>query len=420
MRKLITILAITITMGAFAQRPCVNGSFEYVWGIYQDSEAFNDSQFNFTYESGVESVDCNYDVISDDNSGIDVLFSEVEYNNFNTKVSVVDDGLEPNLFAESVSIPRVYEGNQAIKLNDSLNNSSVTSMGFAFEVTRPVISFKYLLVANNPVGVSSGNLPHFIVNLFDDSNILLDTFCVIIEVNDPDFQSTGTSASDFLYSGWQCLEFGIDTTLTARARLQFIVADDTENVGFHTAYIDNICDEPCCLECPDIITPVGTGMIDEEEAEICIYASNSITGTGSAIYHAGTEVVLEDGFEALYGTIDRFYIEGCSGNFAARPANPNNEDKVENNLEEINNSLDKGFIVYPNPVLNELNIVTVQDVVITKVSLYAIDGKLILQAMPNGSAKTNTIDISSVSKGIYVLSVETNDGKVTSTKVLKN
>jgi len=35
----------------------------------------------------------------------------------------------------------------------------------------------------------------------------------------------------------------------------------------------------------------------------------------TAVYHAGAEVLLTDGFVAGNGTTFRAYVEGCSGNF---------------------------------------------------------------------------------------------------------
>tara|TARA_Y100000813_G_C24063655_1_gene305233 strand:+ start:19 stop:579 length:561 start_codon:yes stop_codon:yes gene_type:complete len=171
-----------------------------------------------------------------------------------------------------------------------------------------------------------------------------------------------------------------------------------------------------CLECPDITTPVGTGMLDEQEAEICIYASNSIADDASAIYHAGTEVVLEEGFEALYGSTNRFYVEGCSGNFAARQAM--HQDEQEDKTKEIS-SVGTGIIIYPNPVENELTIATQDNLMITAINLYAVEGKLILTNVPSQKSNTYILDISSVAKGVYLLSVETNDGKTEISKIVK-
>ncbi|MBY8961668.1 T9SS type A sorting domain-containing protein [Flavobacterium sp. D11R37] len=171
-----------------------------------------------------------------------------------------------------------------------------------------------------------------------------------------------------------------------------------------------------CLECPDITTPVATGMLDEQEAEICIYASNSIADDASAIYHAGTEVVLEEGFEALYGSIDRFYVEGCSGNFAVRQAM--HQEEQEDKTKEMS-PVGNGTIIYPNPVENELTITTQDNLMITAINLYSVEGKLILNNVSSQKSNTYMLDLSSVTKGVYLLSVETNDGKTEISKIVK-
>ncbi|QYJ67420.1 T9SS type A sorting domain-containing protein [Flavobacterium litorale] len=420
---LYNLLLVTSAISAQEQtRLCAIGSFEI--GLTP--------QFNFTEKSNLSTTTCNYDVSTD----TDIPIASITgVNNFSDKVTIVDNdatisgGNDPDLFAQqpSVAVPRVADGAKAIKLNDNttgLGDKSVTSMNFAFEVTNPVISFKYSLVATNPIGLPNNELPRFIVNLVDGANgNSIDGFCLTVDPNDSELQSTGTTSNDLLYSGWQCVTFEIDTTTATYPQgvnLQFIVIDDAKGLGFNSVYIDSICDGPCCPDCPDITLPVGTGMIDEQEAEICIYASNAITGTGSAIYHAGTEVVLETGFEALEGTKDRFYIEGCTGSFALRPGNSNNLGNETDTTPQILDDAESGFKVYPNPTQNQLTITISNDVAPSKVSLYSVDGKLILQTKPSSTNNNYTIDIGSISKGIYILSVETTDGNITSTKVVKN
>ena len=416
MRKIITtlILLAAVFVSAQESRTCYVGSFEDAL----DGEGnFYNPQFYFSYRDNIGESDCSYSVANDPS----VSLSDIDLNIFTDYVTVVNNdanvygGYDPSLLQHLVSVPRVYEGSQAIKLNDTINNKSVASMNFAYQVTQPNISFKYLLIATNPPALSFDNhSPRFIVNLRDQGLNLIDSYCLEITNNHPDFYSTGTTTSDLLYSGWKCMEFEVDTTSVTEVNLQFIVMDDSKGAGFHTAYIDAICDTPCCVDCINVTTPVGTGMIDEKQAEECIYANNTITSTGSAIYHAGTEVVLEEGFEALYGTTDRFYVEGCSGTFVARQA------VYTQSTEEDTKPAGTGmFTVYPNPAQSELNIVPNQGLTIKNASLYSPDGKLVLRA--NGQNTANyRLDISSIANGLYLLSVETNDGNITTTRIVKN
>jgi subtilisin family serine protease len=72
--------------------------------------------------------------------------------------------------------------------------------------------------------------------------------------------------------------------------------------------------------CPvvlNITTNVPSGT-DTQEASSSITASNTISSGATAIYHAGDEVLLTPGFDALNGSVFRAYIEGCTGTFVSR------------------------------------------------------------------------------------------------------
>ena len=85
---------------------------------------------------------------------------------------------------------------------------------------------------------------------------------------------------------------------------------------------------------------------------------------------------------------------------------------IEGNLictEEIS---DYDFIsIYPNPSSNFINIKS--DLAeISKISLFNINGQLVYT-----SKKVNSIDVSTYSKGLYTLIIDTNEGKSYSSKV---
>ncbi|MDI1255876.1 MAG: T9SS type A sorting domain-containing protein [Flavobacterium sp.] len=71
--------------------------------------------------------------------------------------------------------------------------------------------------------------------------------------------------------------------------------------------------------------------------------------------------------------------------------------------------------IYPNPVETTLNIEHAKEIIITKVSILALDGKLLYTAQSPEAA----IDISFLNKGIYIFRVEYN-GTVKSYKISKN
>jgi len=105
------------------------------------------------------------------------------------------------------------------------------------------------------------------------------------------------------------------------------------------------------LPCPNTLmvsTIVSTG-IDTKQAENYIEATNTINSGSGAIYHAGTSVLLKPMFTAKAGATFRAYIEGCTGNFVARQANPKEgkETVTENETEKDTNK--EIATVFPNP-----------------------------------------------------------------------
>ena len=68
--------------------------------------------------------------------------------------------------------------------------------------------------------------------------------------------------------------------------------------------------------------------------------------------------------------------------------------------------LDNGLTIYPNPAKDIINIDLPQSFTIESVSLYTIQG----QKLKETGFQNNTIDISNLSKGIYILTLKTSNG----------
>ena len=73
------------------------------------------------------------------------------------------------------------------------------------------------------------------------------------------------------------------------------------------------------------------------------------------------------------------------------------------------------FSLYPNPVNNVLNISIKNELSITKLTITDINGRIVISE----SSVINSLNVSDLSSGIYLVSVETNEGKGT-TKFVKN
>jgi hypothetical protein len=77
-------------------------------------------------------------------------------------------------------------------------------------------------------------------------------------------------------------------------------------------------------------------------------------------------------------------------------------------LEIEKKNIENGLILYPNPVLNELNIRNTNGTVIQSLKITNITGETVYSA--TNAEGRNAIDVSNLSSGIYILSVQSNEG----------
>ncbi len=68
------------------------------------------------------------------------------------------------------------------------------------------------------------------------------------------------------------------------------------------------------------------------------------------------------------------------------------------------------FIVFPNPVENELNITCPPDAELTGVSLYSVCGQVVYGAIPSVSGDLVKLDLSALAPGVYFLEMMTGVG----------
>jgi hypothetical protein len=71
----------------------------------------------------------------------------------------------------------------------------------------------------------------------------------------------------------------------------------------------------------------------------------------------------------------------------------------------INDFENGDFVFYPNPVADRVTISVKNNGLVASIAVYDILGKLIVSEKPTSAASTQTIDLSSVSKGVYLLEV---------------
>lgn len=104
-----------------------------------------------------------------------------------------------------------------------------------------------------------------------------------------------------------------------------------------------------CVANRNIVSSVNAVSVDHQQASARILATNTVNANAEAVYHAGDEVLMTDGFTAISGSTYRAYIENCTNDYAARKA------VVERPVVTYNIPRPKEEIaladnaVYPNP-----------------------------------------------------------------------
>ena len=175
-----------------------------------------------------------------------------------------------------------------------------------------------------------------------------------------------------------------------------------------------------CLPCPStlIVTNNVTTGSDTRQASSTINASNTINSGAVAIYHAGDEVLLSNGFTATNGSVFRAYIEGCTDIYVARQANPSTPEEYDYEVQNVENeTLKERLKIAPNPnngvfkLLLEKN----TDGEIEIVDLYGVT----IYKSSFTNQKEIAIAIQNSPKGIYILKVKTNSGVATIEKIVK-
>ena len=86
--------------------------------------------------------------------------------------------------------------------------------------------------------------------------------------------------------------------------------------------------------------------------------------------------------------------------------------KKSRTLNELIQLFDNQIAIYPNPVTNFLNIKTEENII--KIEIFNYLGKSILK-----SIDTSNVDVSSLSKGIYLVKVNNDRGDISIQKMIK-
>lgn len=172
-----------------------------------------------------------------------------------------------------------------------------------------------------------------------------------------------------------------------------------------------------CLPHKTITTAVAAGNTDNQQAQFTITASNTIESTANARYHAGTSVILTNGFHSKSGSIFRAYIEGCSGTYFGRESSENYDNSSDYSSQSEKSLSNYDIKIYPNPA-NSLVTITADNYTINKLIVNSVDGKQIFSKEIDPTYSFE-LDASNFTNGIYILTIETKEGSVFTKKLVK-
>ena len=142
----------------------------------------------------------------------------------------------------------------------------------------------------------------------------------------------------------------------------------------------------------------------ESETANTIVASAKISNQSDVNLIARNSIVLIDGFSVEEGA--KFY-----GHIIV--------ENLNNAIEDTTNNSSFKLLIYPNPTTSLVNIST-KEFLIKKIVVSKINDSGIVFMKPVDNQTEISIDITSFEKGIYIVSIETADGKVTNEKLIKN
>ncbi|MEZ0006133.1 hypothetical protein ABH942_001496 [Flavobacterium sp. 28YEA47A] len=172
----------------------------------------------------------------------------------------------------------------------------------------------------------------------------------------------------------------------------------------------------CCIPDLTLTSPgddVASGNQDNRETSNTITAHNTINSGAVGIYHAKNAITLKKGFYSANGSRFRGYIEGCSGTFVGRQPAPTETKDFQKLITDT--KVPQKLLLYPNPATQKATIE--YDQPIRNILVTSIDGKTILSKELD--ANSYDIDLSNYKNGMYIVTVQTGDGRTITSKLVK-
>lgn len=279
------------------------------------------------------------------------------------------------------------------------------------EINCPTTSFEFCGTYTLPTGASMTSVS---LNILTSGNAIASTLTPTM-VNGTDFCFT-INPSDFGSNptGNYTLQVVVGNTSNCS-----LISNVTETFGMITF-------SDCCLPTLNSSTTISIEVNQERSDWIrstdVITFGDGVSGNG-VVYHAGNFVEFNPGFEAVFGSQFSSYIEGCTGDFEYRMNTAIDKVYVDAfeqiilpEIHLIKIQREKGIKIFPNPASDFVTI-SISDETIQKILLLSIDGKQTV--IQNISTNDYTVDLSSYSKGIYIISIQSSSGEIYNEKIIK-
>lgn len=152
--------------------------------------------------------------------------------------------------------------NRAVRIGNSIpgNGAELLSKTFVVDASKPLISFWYALVLEDP-NHNASDQPSFRVRVIDGNgneipgtvNLGNGSDEAIANAANPYFQSTTVNGTTVVYKDWSCAQIDLHQYIGKQVTVQFITKDCSQGGHFGYAYLDDFCGS--CASNPWTIHP---------------------------------------------------------------------------------------------------------------------------------------------------------------------
>lgn len=274
-----------------------------------------------------------------------------------------------------------------------------------------------LHILKNNLLIKTINQPKSLTNNGTDKD---NTFC--FDLNESDLDSEKQPEGDYSFyvtAGFKFKSGNVYEKTTSEKKIAFLDC------------------ARCCKEHEFVKREVRKSKMDPKQASIKLEASNLIHEEGYAIYHAGKEVYLKDGFFSQSGSKFHGYIEACTQQHQLKSASdtpsgmPCCEDiyrakiaaenidttSKEIALIKIEDFERNDIIVSPNPSTGIFKISILNVVDNGQVKIFDFNGKIVFEKEFNEQNEVE-IDMTHNASGIYIIQLSLDDEIITK-KIIK-